>query len=887
MRTAFRKTVILSLLLFYFLPLFSQVLSKKGLIKAVHDADIYYYYDQNFEKAFLLYESLLKIYPDNSNFCAKLGICCLNLDGKKPEALRLLSIASQNVVKNDKEYLEYGEKAPLDTYLYLAEAFHQNDSLQKAIVLYTDAKRRLSLTEIFRNEYIDNQIRNCRYAIEIQKKPLTIQTSLFATWLSDYPGASNPVLSKNDSVFIFTQIINEKTRIMCSYKSGSWKKPVDITKQLGGYDRYYSNSITGDGKLLIIYMDEGGDGNLFYSQRKDSTWSKIRSLGKEINTIYWEAHGFITPDGKTLYFASNRPGGYGELDIWVSEKTDNGFWKHPVNCGPVINTPYNDNTPFFDPSSNTLTFSSVGHLGMGGYDVFRSVKRNGTWTEPIGLPYSFNTTLDNTFFIRSNSTTGYITSLFNEKDNSRNIYSISEKENADKTISANGLVSLQDGMPVDPVQMRIQLFDQKTGSLLKNISVNDSASFRYEMKPGKFKILISRISKKKTDTINVNVNVKKEQKEENQTQQRSLSDTASFKFEIKPGDYQLFVNHIGYKTDTINLSIPSTNSGNYIALNSSLVPDKVSRGEFLTIKNLLFDFDSYKLTSESISTLEILKSILIRYPQLKIEVAGYTDSKGTDEYNRKLAYNRVQEVINYLTRSGIVSSRFTTKAFGKSEFEALNTNPDGSDNPEGRRYNRRVAFGIVDPKTGIVIHQETFIPEYLRQPFSMKYSIVLIKTSHALAPDYFRALKMNEMYFIRPVKKDSVSFYILSLFYNRNDALQYLVYAKENGFKDAYVVNQYEINASADSLYKNEPISGENAAEKIYTIQLKASKVQLSMNQFKGVEGVSEIYSNDGYYRYVHGNFSSFSKAKAELIRMQDSGFTNAFIRDLNSITDK
>jgi hypothetical protein len=285
--------------------------------------------------------------------------------------------------------------------------------------------------------------------------------------------------------------------------------------------------------------------------------------------------------------------------------------------------------------------------------------------------------------------------------------------------------------------------------------------------------------------------------------------------------------------------------------------------------------------------LEILKSILISYPQLKIEVAGYTDSKGTDEYNRKLASNRVQEVINYLTRSGIVSSRFTTKAFGKSEFDALNTNPDGSDNPEGRKFNRRVAFGIVDPKTGIVIHQETFIPENLRQPFSMKYSIVLIKTSHTLAPDYFSALKMNEMHFIRTVKKDFVSFYILSLFYNRNDALQYLDYAKENGFKDAYIVNQYEINTSADSLYKNETISGEKTAEKIYTIQLKASKVQLSMKLFKGVEGVNEIFSDDGYYRYVHGNFSSFSNAKAELIRMQDSGFTNAFIRDLNSITDK
>ena len=887
MRTASRKTVILSLLLFYFFPLFSQVLSKKGLIKAVHDADIYYYYDQNYEKASLLYESLLKIYPNNSNFCAKLGICYLNLDGKKPDAMRLLSIASRNVVKIDKEYLEYGEQAPLDTYLYLAEAYHQNDSLQRAIVLYTDAKKRLSSTEIFRNEYIDNQIRNCRYAVEIQKKPLTLQTSLFATWLNNYPGSTNPVLSKNDSVFIFTQITGDKTRIMCSYKSGSWKKPVDITKQLGGYDRYYSNSITGDGKMLIIYMDEAGDGNLFYSQRKDSTWSKIRSLGKEINSIYWEAHGFITPDGKTLYFASNRPGGYGELDIWVSEKDNNGSWKRPVNCGPVINTPYNDNTPFFDPSSNTLTFSSVGHLGMGGYDVFRSVRRNGIWTEPIGLPYSFNSTLDNTFFIRSNSTSGYITSLFDEKTNSRNIYSITEEENADKTISANGLVSLQDGMAVDPVQMRIQLFDQKTGSLLKNISVNDSASFRYEMKPGKFKILISRISKKKTDTINLSVNVKKEQNKENQTQQRPLSDTASFKFEIKPGDYQLFINHIGYKTDTINLSIPSTNSGNYIALNSSLVPDKVSRGEFLTIKNLLFDFDSYKLTSESISQLEILKAILISYPELKIEVAGYTDSKGTNEYNRKLANNRVKAVVNYLTSSGIVASRFTMKAFGKSEFEALNTNPDGSDNPEGRKYNRRVSFGIIDPKTGIIIHQETFIPENLRQPFSMKYSIVLIKSVHNLAPDYFRALKIDEMHFIRPIKKDSVSFYILGLFYSRSDALQYLAYAKVNGFKDAYLVNQYEINASTDSIIKNDSISSQKAVEKIYTIQLKASKVQLPMNQFKDVEGVSEIFSGDGYYRYVHGNYSSFSKAKAELILMQDSGFTNAFIRDLNSITDK
>jgi outer membrane protein OmpA-like peptidoglycan-associated protein len=887
MKTLIRKTIILSLLFFFFPHLFSQVLSKKEFIKVVKEADISFYYDQDYEKAASQYEPLLKIYPDNVMLSAKLGICYLNIDGKKADAVKFLEKASLNVVENDKDYLEYGEKAPLDTYLYLAIAYHKIDSLQKAVSLYKNAKRRLAGTEVFREEYIDNQIRDCQYAMEMKKKPLILITNLFTPWLSDYPGSCNPALSKNDSVFIFTQKELGKTHILCSFKSGSWERPVDITKQLGGYDRLYSNSITGDGKLLIINMDEGGNGNLYYSQRKDSTWTKIKSFGKPINSIYWQSHGFITPDGKTIYFSSNRPGGQGELDIWYSEKAANGKWSEPVNCGNVINTPYNEDTPYFDSETGTLLFSSIGHFSMGGYDMFRSIKKNGTWTNPIGLPYAFNNTSENTFFIPNNNASGFITSLYDENTKSRNIYSISAKDNADKIISANGTVSLQDGMPVDPVQMHIQLFDQKTGSLLKNISVTDSGSFKYEMKPGKFKILISRISKKKTDTINLNVNVKKEEKEENQIESRSLIDTALFKFEVKPGDYQLFINHIGYKTDTINLSIPSRYSGNYISINSSLIPNKVSAGDFLAIKNLLFDFDSYKLTNEAISTLEILKSILINYPELKIEVAGYTDSKGSIEYNRKLAEKRVLEAIKYLSASGVLPSRFIKKAFGKSEFEALNTNPDGSDNPEGRKHNRRVTFGIIDPQTGVIIHQETFTPVHLRQSFSMKYRIVLLKTRQNLAPDYFRTLKINEMNFIKSIKTDSVSLYVIGLFYDKIDALKYLVYAKENGFKEAYIVNQYEINVAQESLNNPETGSSAIAGNKVYTIQLKASKQQLKLNQFKGIDGVSEIFSDDGYYRYVYGKYSSFKKAKDELVYIQESGFKNAFIRELNLLINK
>ncbi len=363
-----------------------------------------------------------------------------------------MNSASKNIVNDDKEYVEYGEKAPLDTYLYLAMAYHQNDSLLKSISLFNDAKRRLAGTKIFREDFIDLQIRDCRYAIEMKKKPLDLVTNLFMPWLNEFPGASNPAISRNDSVFVFTQKEAGKTKILCSYKYDGWKKPVDITEQLGGYDRFYSNSINSNGNLLILYMDDGGDGNLYYSLRNGDKWSKAKSMGKSINSIYWEAHGFITPDGKSLYFASNRPGGEGELDIWSSERNDDGTWKRPVNCGNVINTPYNENTPFYDPESNTLIFSSMGHISMGGYDIFRSIKRDGRWTKPTGLPYAFNSTSDNSFFIMNNNAPGFITSLYNDNFNSRNIYSIVSENPADKISIAQGTISLQDGMSVDPTQ---------------------------------------------------------------------------------------------------------------------------------------------------------------------------------------------------------------------------------------------------------------------------------------------------------------------------------------------------------------------------------------------------------------------------------------------------
>ncbi len=829
------RICVIALLISGFSSVSGQVTDRREFLRAFREADAFYYYDQNYLKAASLYEPLVKANPDNCNLAAKLGICYLNLDGRNTDALNLLRKASKVVANSEKEYKQTGEMAPLDTYLYLAIAYQRNDSLDKALTYFNTLKKKYIGSGSSQEQYIDLQIRNCRYALEMKKKPLRLISQLFTPWLADYPGSSNPVLSKNDSVFIFTDVKDGKTQVYCSYKpakSKSWQKPSNITKQLGGYDRFYTNSITGDGKMLILFMDDGGDGNLYYSIRKDTTWSKIKNVGKYVNSIYWEAFGFITPDGKTMYFSSNRPGGEGDLDIWVSERAADGSWERPVNLGNTINTPYDENTPYFDPETNALLFSSVGLISMGGYDVFRSINRGGSWTQPVGMPYAFNNVQENIDFILNNNAPGFVASRFDDKTKERNIYAIVAIDPADEVTRVSGALTLEDGMEVDPKAAFVTVKNIKTGAVFQDIQINKDGTFN---------------------------------------------------FDIKPGEYQVLASHDGYRTDTINLSLPLYFTGNYLPVNPSLTPDKVSAGDFLSIKNVLFDFDKYNLTDESRPVLDVVRNIMVSYPELSVEVAGYTDALGSTEYNRKLADKRAQEVINYFTSNGIDKSRFVKKAFGKSNFTAVNTNPDGSDNPEGRKYNRRVTFGIINPKTGVVLRQEAATPPYLRPSYSIKYSIILLRTNKTLNPNYFRDLIQDEMLVVRTIKTDTANLYALGVFFSKQDAMKYLTYVKEMGLKDAYIVNQYDLENQTPQVIGSGPQAAVRA-QKLFTIQLKATKNRVSISTvFPGYEGVREVLAKDGFYKYLYGEFPSISKARDILLSVKKD-FADAFIRELDGM---
>jgi len=583
-------------------------------------------------------------------------------------------------------------------------------------------------------------------------------------------------------------------------------------------------------------MDDGADGNLYFCQRKDSSWTRIKSPGRNINSIYWESHGFITPDGKTLYLSSNRPGGEGELDLWSATKNDDETWNKPVNLGNNINTPYNEDTPFFDPSSGALIFSSVGHTSMGGYDIYRSVLMNDNWTNPVGMPYAYNNTANNTFFILNNNAPGFIASLYNEKEGSRNIYAIVARDPADEITTTEGFVSLNDGLSPEPGKISVKLTDRKN--------------------PGNPRLI-------------------------------PVAPDGKFKFEIKPGDYEVEIRYPGYKTDTRVLNLPLYYLSYYMEIRSSLIPEEVKEGKFLSLKNILFAFNSSELDTDAIQVLEELKLILISHPELKIEVAGYTDAKGSTAYNHALSQRRASAVIDFLTSAVIPGSRFVSKAFGESNFVAVNANIDGSDNPEGRKYNRRVTFGIVDPHTGIVITQDTYTPEHLRLPSSMKYSVVLKRSVQKLPPEYFSSLSLGGSLFVRSIESDSISIYALGIFYNRAEAIKYLGYVKEKGFVDAHLINQYDLDDESKYLYRLMPIISNTSGKRIYTIQVRASKTPLNINIFTNVPGVREILSDDGYYRYVTGEYENMADAKKAIQSVQDAGFEDAFIRELNLLIVK
>jgi Tol biopolymer transport system component len=355
---------------------------------------------ENYSDALNYYLQLYEKLPDNSNLAYCIGVCYLNIQGKKNLAIQYLETASKNMSAKHKEGTISQTAAPYDALYDLAKAYRINFMFDKAKETFIKYSGTLLPDDKENIDFIKHEIEVCSTAKTLISKPVAYTEENIGEQFNDEKANFSPLISADGKSFAYMVSLKFYDAVMFSrLVNGKWSAPINITPELQSDGDLYISCLSADGKLLFLSKNDNYDSDIFSSSFDGKSWSKTIKLNKNINTKYWESHGFISEDGNQLIFASDRPGGFGGLDLYISRKVK-GDWGPAVNLGPEINTQFNEDRPFLINNGKTLFFSSQGHENMGGYDIFRSdLQPNNLWSEPKNLGYPLNTPDDNFFFM--------------------------------------------------------------------------------------------------------------------------------------------------------------------------------------------------------------------------------------------------------------------------------------------------------------------------------------------------------------------------------------------------------------------------------------------------------------------------------------------------------
>ena len=480
----------LSLILFI-IPFTANAQFFSEMRKIFVKAESFFLYEE-YELANQLY--LLLDTPENMNIKYKIGVCYLNIPGEKEKSIPYLEEAVKTANYNSKTKSFKENRAPLDAYFFLAKAYMINNDLEKALktfVTFEDLISQIKSKKGMSNrEFIEQQIKACDIAIKLKETPITFTKSLLSEQFSFGALNENPAVSFDGNSIVYTEIRGIVNTIFYSTRvNGVWQPPRDITAELNAGDDCSSSSLNYDGTELFLYKTDNYDGAIYSSTLVDGAWTPIKKLNKNINTKYYESHAAISADGQKLYFTSNREGGYGGLDIYVSEKNAAGDWGHAVNLGPTINTPYNEDTPFITEDGSALYFSSEGHASMGGYDIFKSRLAGSAWLTPENVGYPINSTDDDKFYQPANNGAAAYYSMTTDYKKRDIMYLEFDKIDGLRRFEINGTYSLSDTIVPFDKNYFIYLVNSETGDTVDVGSPNKfTGYYSFVVPAGKYTI---------------------------------------------------------------------------------------------------------------------------------------------------------------------------------------------------------------------------------------------------------------------------------------------------------------------------------------------------------------------------------------------------------------
>jgi len=593
-----------------------------------------------------------------------------------PKAIDALNDAKQKDTTFGEAYLKLaglykvmGDKsASYQNYRHGLRVLPFNPALQQEYFNFAELSLSLghySLARQYYDKYLQTTPKNTKavqvaqeklksiaYAEEAVKSPVDFKPLLLPAPLNKFALQYFPAITANQKHILFTARNGirpefDENLFVSVRREDTWSEPVSISPVINSRLNEGAGSISGDGKTLVFASCDRpgsfGSCDLYISYRSGENWSKPVNLGDQVNAAGWDSQPSLSADGRTLYFSSVRAGGQGREDIYVTRLQEDNTWGVPVNLGKPVNTAGNDNSPFIHPSGSTLYFSSDGHLGLGGSDIFKvTVNSKGVWQTPQNLGYPLNTyENESSIFITTDNKTGYYARQQSQNQGGTTInlfqFAVPDQwKSKEESTYAQG--NVYDAKTKKPLGAVVQLYDVATDNLVQQVQ-SDKQS-------GDYTVVL-----------------------------------------VEGRQYAMYVSGDNYLLKSLSFDYTTGKDFNPLTLDVYL--DPIEAGANVVLNNLFFPTNKFTLEPKSKTELNKLVQFLTLNKTVRIQISGHTDDVGEKAANLELSRKRAQSVIDYLTQKGISRTRLEAVGFGETKPVQANTSA------ENRALNRRTELKIL------------------------------------------------------------------------------------------------------------------------------------------------------------------------------------------------